>query len=78
MEAQDYDVSLDMDKSKSSLGAHNGGGGKSTVCLHLQQTQPTLCPCAAVQGLQPQSPSQGQAFRHPAPRKGGGESLWVD
>ena len=67
-----------MDKSKSRVGTHNGGGSKSTVCLHPQQTQLALCPHAAVQGLQPHYPSQGQAVLHPALRKGRGESLWAD
>ena len=61
-----------MDKSKSSQGTHNGGGSRNTVCLHLQWTWLALCPHAAVWVLQPHSPSQGQAFRHPAPRKGVG------
>ena len=67
-----------MDKSQSSLGIHHGGDGRNSVCLHLQWTQLVLCPCIAVWGLQPYIPSQGQAFRWPAPGKGGGEPLWVD
>ena len=61
-----------MDKSQSSPGGHHAGGSRNTICLHLQQTQLPLCPCTAVWGPQPDSPSQGQAFRHPAPGKGRG------
>ena len=28
-----------MDKSQSSPGVHHGGGGRNTICLHLQQTR---------------------------------------
>ena len=67
-----------MDKSHSSLGLHLGGGSRDTVCLHLQWTQLALCPCAAIWGLHPYTPSQGQAFRCSLPGIGGGEPLWVD
>ena len=62
-----------MDKSQSSPGVRHGGGSRNTVCLHLQWTQLALCPCTAIRGLQPYTPSQRQAFRHSAPGKGRGE-----
>ena len=67
-----------MDKSPSSSGVHNGGGSRDTVQLHLQWAQLAICSCTAIQGLQPYTPSQGQASRYSAPRKGRGESLWAD
>ena len=67
-----------LGKSQSSPGIHHGGGGRNTVCLHLQQTRLALCPCTAVWGLQPHTPSQGQAFGCPTSGKGGGEPLWLD
>ena len=39
-----------MDKSQSSPGIHHGGGGRNTVCLHLQQTWLALCPCKLYKG----------------------------
>ena len=67
-----------MDKSPSSSGIHNGGSSRDTVCQHLQWTWLALCPCTAIWGLQPYSPSKRQAFRHFAPGKGGVEPLWAD
>ena len=67
-----------MDKSPSSSGVHNEGGNRDTVCLHLQWTQLAICSYTAIQGFQPYTTSQGQAFRHSVPGIDRGEPVWTD
>ena len=78
LEAQDYGVSLvwispnqvrapTMEEAVGTLSAYISSGPRLA-----------LCSCTAIRGLQPYTPSQGQAFRCSAPGKGRGEPLWVD